>query len=934
MRTSPLRRLARFLLWGCVGWGLGGAYDGLGAGGPLAVALLVLLGAAVGGVGSLACGVGGGVGLVVQGVPPADVLWWFLPLVLVFGVVQVSLASAVSSRRTGEVLLVVTGYGLDEPGHRLPRLVQWLAHGALAVPVVLWLREPEPSSMVVLGLAGVMHQQFLKATRSLCRYRRMEVQVSALAWVTCAALLALSPVGAVVAERSRGGFFAVLGYLLVAGALSGALAVCARFCELAFVFVVGSPQVRHRSVFSAAYGFLLLPAWLGALSLTARPGTGSAQALGLAVGLHLLFLALFMQRPCRSLYRLDASLFVRYTNQGDEEWLHKTWRHDATHGREGGPDLTLVRVLDESAARISQGTFIPPAPGHWEDLRNGKVRHVELSVHWTDRAVRLLNLTAPAKDAAEEVRLEHRACRIGCLTTLGYTYLLHGYPEDGQRALLDAAELCRRAGLENIRVQIAKDAWLAGLDIGLSGLEPVEDALANPHVVPALRARITIEVGSLLHLWKDPRLDGFVDRMSRVPFHPPKAGPEKIRQVRHTVTITAAGIGGRFLAAPDDLDVFTRGVDVISEQVPGNARIRAFVSGVLTGVLDVPGGRAIRAGVSQLGSRVPERGADLLHRTARRLARQGLGAVAAELLELSGEVFAPTDPRRALECLESALALRDDDRTNILGPEARIAHARTTEALYEDVVGLLVDEAADEVKAFDLVERARSRDLVNLLGERVPQPELDGLPEVVAAMLRVERRAEEVERSRARIGEAYVDPRRSRVTPARGEDGWPPGLRWVKAVDAATAAERHLVRTMRGLEAAGLDEEALDLVWLLGREAAAEWGLRVEAGRRRVAVDRAGPLRARRLARDRQLAVWDTLAEHGGRAAEYVALRRGAPVTFAEVRTLLAGAGSAGQGVQGSGPGEEVGGAGPDDRDDHGVTPEVQDQHVGDGRAG
>ncbi|WP_285549234.1 hypothetical protein [Streptomyces lavendulae] len=904
-----------------MGWGLGGAYAGLGAGGPLMPALLVLLGAAVGGVGSLACGVGGGAGLLLRGVPPAAVLWWFLPLVLVFGVVQWSLASAVSSRRTGEVVLLVTGYGLDEPGYRLPRLVRWLAHGALAVPVVLWLRAPELSSLVVLGPVGVMHQQFLKATRSLCRYRRMEVQVSALAWVSFASLLALSPVGAVVAERSRGGFSAVLGYLLAAGALSGALAVCARFCERAFVFVVGSPQVRHRSVFSAAYGFLLLPPWLGSLALTARPGTGSAQTLGLAVALHLLFLPLFMKQPCVWLYRLDASLFVRYTNQGDEEWLHKTWRHDATQGRKGGLDLTLVKVLDESAARISQGTFIPPAPRHWENFRNGTVRHVELSVHWTDRAVRLLNLTAPAKDSAEEVRLEHRACRIGCLTTLGYTYLLHGYPEDGQRALLDAAELCRRAGLANIRVQIAKDAWLAGLDIGLSGLETLEDALTSPHVVPALRARITIEVGSLLHLWKDPRLDAFVDRMSRVPFHPRKDGAEKIRQVRHTVTITAAGIGGHFVAAPDDLDVFTRGVELISEQVPGNARIRAFVSGVLTGMLDVPGRRSIRAGVAQLGSRVPERGADLLYRTARKLVRRGLGAVAAELLELSGEVFARTDPRRALACLELALALRDDDRTNILDREARIAHARTTEALYEDVVGRLVDDAAaaDEVKAFDLVERARSRDLVNLLGERVPQPELDGLPEVVAAMLGVERTAEEVERARARIGEAYVDPRRSRVTSSRDEDGWPPGLRWAKAVDAATAAERHLVETMQGLEAAGLDEEVLDLVWLLGREAVAERSLRVEAGRMRVAVDRAGPLRARRLARDRQLAAWDTLAEHGGRAAEYVALRRGAPVTFAEVRTLLAGAGSAGQGVQRSAPGEEVGGAGPEDRDDHGV---------------
>ncbi|MBW5481832.1 hypothetical protein [Streptomyces bambusae] len=935
-RTSPLRRLARLLLWGCAGWVLSDAYVELTAGGPLTLTLLVLFGAAIGGVGSVACGIGGGAALLLQGVPPAALLWWFLPLVLVFGIVQLTLAEAVSSRRTGEVVLLVTGYGLDEPGRRLPRLVEWLAHGALAVPLVLWARQPALSSLVILGLAGVMHQQFLKAVRSLSRYRRMEVQVSALSWITCAALLALSPVGAVIAERSPERLFVVLVYLLVAGALSGALTVCIRFCERAFISVVGSPQVRHRTVFSAAYGFLLLPAWLGALTLTARPGTATAetaQTLGLAVALHLLFLALFMKRPCVWLHRLDASLFVRYTNQGDEEWLQKTWRYDATHGRKGKPDLTLVKVLDESAARISQGTFIPPAPEHWNSFMNGK-RSVELSVHWTDKAVRLLNLTAPAKDAAREVRLEHRACRIGCLTTLGYAYLLHGYPEDGQRALLDAAELCRRAGLANIRVQIAKDAWLAGLDIGLRDLRPLEDALMSPHVVPALRARMMIEVGSLLYAWKDPRLDAFLDRMSRIPFHPESAGAEKIQQVRHTVTITAAGIGGRFLSSPDDLDVFVRGAEVFREQVPGNVRMRAFVSGVLGGMLDVPGSRAIRWGVVQLGSGVPERGAEILYRTALRLVRRGLGAVAAELLELSGEAYARTDPRRALACLQQAVALRDDGRTNVLGGEQRIAYSATTEPLYQEVVGLLVEEAADPVKAFDLVERARSRDLVDLLGERVPRPELDGLTDVVAAMLRVERAAEEVERSGSRIGRAYVVPRRYGATPSRDEDGWSPGLRWAEAMDAATAAQRELFETMKDLEGAGLDEEALDLVWLLGREAVAERSLHVEARRMRVAVDRAGPLRARRRARDRQLAVWDALADHGGRAAEYVALRRGTPITFAQVRTLLAEAGSAGQGAKGAAPGEEVGGAGPDDRDDHGVSSEVQDQHVGDDRAG
>ncbi|MFE2140728.1 hypothetical protein ACFXA3_03050 [Streptomyces sp. NPDC059456] len=913
---------------------MAGAYAELTAGGPLTLTLLVLFGAAVGGVGSLACGIGGGAALLLEGVPPTDVLWWFLPLVLVFGIVQFSLIEAVSSRRTGEVVLALTGYGLDEPGHRLPRLVERLAHGALTVPLVLWAQEPALSSLVILGLTAVMHQQFLKATRSLSRYRRMEVQVSAPAWIICAALLALGPVGAVIAARSPEGLSGVLVYLLVAGALSGALTVCIRFCERAFISVVGSPQMRHRTVFSAAYGFLLLPAWLGALTLTVRPGTGSAQTLGLAVALHLLFLALFMKRPCVWLHRLDASLFMRYTNQGDEEWLHKTWRYDATHGRTAGPDLTLVNVLNESAARISQGTFIPPPPEHWRGFLDGKVRPVELSVHWSDKAVRLLNLTTPAKDAAREVRLEHRACRISCLTTVGYTYLLHGYPEDGQRALLDAAELCRRAGLPNIRVQIAKDAWLAGLDIDPGGLEPLEDALLSPRVVPALRARMTIEVGSLLYVRKDPRLDAFVDRMSRVPFHPESAGAEKVQQLRHMVTITAAGVGGRFLAPPDDLDVFTRGVEMIREQVSGNARIRVFVSGVLNGMLDVPGRRAIRAGVAQLGSGAPERGAEILYRTAHKLVRRGLGAVAAELLELSGEVFARTDPRRALACLEQAVALRDDGRTNVLSAEARIAYARTTEPLYEDVVGLLVDGAADQVKAFDLVERARSRDLVNLLGERIPRPELDGLTDVVAAMLRVENAAEEVERSRARIGQAYLAPHRYGVTPSHDEGGWSPGLRWAEAVDAATLAQHHLFETMEGLEGAGLDEDAVDLVWLLGREAVAERSLRVEARRMRVAVDKAGPQRARRLARDRQLAAWDTLADHGGRAAEYVALRRGTPITFAEVRTLLAEAGSAGQGAKGSAPGEEVGGAGPDDRDDHGVAPEVQDQHVGDDRAG
>ncbi|MEU8401763.1 hypothetical protein AB0C28_41795 [Nonomuraea sp. NPDC048892] len=908
LRVNLLLRLTRFCLWLAVGWALAGPFEVAAKDGAFLV-LVALSGAAVGAVGSLACAFGATSAFLWHGAEPLVLLWWLVPFVVVYAIVQLRLSTVVSDERTDMVFFAISGLALFR--HRrsslVARLTLILGYAVLAVPLwVLWEHKVTGGAWTAAALAAIQHVWFFRATGRLSRYRRTEARVSSVSWVVFCALLALSPVGRgfvqLWRERVPGTAAGVAIYLVLAIALAAALNGYLRLSERSYLSLRAAPQLRHRMAFVAVYGFLFLPVWFCTLSVAVH---ASASALSgtfaLAVGAQVLFASAWLSGPSERLHRLDASLFMRYEEEGQRDTARQVWLAEVTRGPRGRPNFTLVRVLADSAVRICLGTFIPPPPRQWETLESGLAPRVELAVHWIDEATTLLNMIKLPSGGAD-FRTEYYAHRIQCLLALNCAYTLHGYPEDARRALLEAVEMCRRADMPNLRAMFTRDAWAAGQDFDPVDPAEVETVMSDQRIDPLVRARIMIDVKSLLCAQgRRERAVRFLANVAGTPYLPDGTGNDRIVRVvgplRATqVRVVTKGLDMTIPSLPADLSVLELGGKAVDD-IESPLGHRELLAAVLMGRLRVRGARGIKAGMTLLARGAAGRGVGLLLSAADRLLRRGLDAVALEVLEQGGTAVKQFDAQMALACLEPASRIRDRHREYLMDAKHRLAYAATTEPLYEDVIGLLVATAqpSELIQAFDLVEKARSRDLVDLLGQTVPRPADDGVPEVTVRLLRAEKAAQRVVESRARLGDAYRE--------AVGRDRWPTphrddpeetaGWMWAKDLDAAMSARRHALLELQRLRDSSAEPRAIYLAWLFAQEALAEHRLRVEARRMRTARDKTGPLRGRRQAKDQQEQIWHQLAQQGGRAAEYVALRSGAPVTFDEVRALLAQSSSA-----------------------------------------
>ncbi|MEU8365106.1 hypothetical protein AB0C27_54745 [Nonomuraea sp. NPDC048882] len=901
LRINPFLRLGRVCLWFAVGWALAGPFDALEGDG----ALLALSGAAVGAVGSPACGIGVTAAFLLRGAELHLLLWWLVPLVVVYGIVQLWLHTVVSDQRMDVVIFAASGWVLSgrRGSGRIARVAEYAGYAVLAVPIVLlWVHGAPAASWTGLALAVLLHRWFFQVTRNLSRYRRTEVRVSSISWIVFLALLALSPVGSgfvlLWTERIPGTEAGVVAYLVPAAALTIVLQAYLRLSERAYRSLDAPPQFRHRMGFAVAYGFSFFPVWFCLLSAVVHaPTSALPTTFCLAAGAQALLSRRFLTGPAVGLHRLDASLFMRYVDGGHRDVARQAWREEVPRGRGGRPNFTLVQMLSESAIRICMNVFIPPPPEQWDDFENGLARRVELAVHWIDEAMALLNMVEVPRDDTTGLRAEYYAHRVRCLLALSFAYTFHGYPEDARRAQLEAAEMCRRADMPNVRALFTRDAWAAGLDIDASG-DPAEvkDALGDPRIDPAVRARVMIDVAAILCArGQRERAVSFLESVGDIPYQPDGTGNDRI--VRSgglkrsgPVSVVMASLHVPLPSSPADLRIFELGIDALEESLVPLGR-RELLAAVLAGRLKVPGSRLVKLGMALLDGGAVELGAEFLRQAGRRLLHDDIDVVAVEVLEVCGAAFKTFDTRRALACLEVAGVIRDRRRDDLLEREHRLAYAATLEPLHEDVVRLLVTSADQGalVKAFDLVERARSRDLVDLLGQTVPRPADHWIPDIAARLLHEERTAERAAESRVRLSDAYweaVTQGGRRMPADEGPEGTV-GWSWAKAHDAAVGARVRTRQALVRLHDSGAKAADLYLAWLFGQEAAAEQRLRSEARRMRIARDKAGPLRGRRQARDRQEHIWRLLTEQGGRAAEYVALRSGTPITYDEIRALL-----------------------------------------------
>lgn len=900
-------------LWGVAGWFLTDPYATLVAEGTGPLLLVALAGAAVGAVGSLGCALGAGGAMLLHGAGPLTILWWWGPLVLVLGAVRLvsalrarrgpaGPASSTPSRRTGRSI---------GPG-RIVRVTGLTAAAAVAVPVAVWAdRSGDVAGLLpCLLLVCWLHLDFLRRARALGRYRRAETHLSMIAWPLFLLPLAVSPVGASAAALWSDRLPSVpLGaaFLLVTGvALTTILKGGTRLAERARPPVRGPLAGRYRQVFSSAYG---LTAGLPLFAFT----TGAAHrqeelVLAVVFGVPVwVVLGGPLGRAFTCLHRAEAALQVRY-DEGGVETARRTWAEDVTRRGGAGASPLVVALLD-NAGRAAVGAFAPPPVSHLEPFDGDDAHPVELALGWIDEAGLLLELlrrkTPPGRSTGEEgTHREHDLHRIACARLRGVAYRLHGYPEDAGRALREAAELCRAAGLVNLRALFALEAHAAGPRAAETGAAELAEVLETDALFPAVRRRVAAALARDLHgrgdraalndlLWRTAEALGPGTGSPH-----PRSGEETFHARQAAGRVSCGRVSATFPVRPEDRRLFETGAAVLADRSPAGGA-RDLPVGLLDGVVDLPERRRITRGLALVSAGLS--GAVMLEKAARGLRRRRLDALAMEVWTELG--LSAASPRSRLRSFEEVLAIGNAIRAGLLVGDHRLGLSPGTEPPYEPVIELLAGQEAGSagagggagdhpspVRAFDLVQEARSRALTGALGERVPRPALPRLAEAVAAARRLRRAGE---RGHGGSGRSPAD----RVPPETGEPSAASreahGLRGAACgaggAEAAEVTEARvaLARVWDEITRASADARTLGLVRLFCAEILTEDDYHRASRRLRSGHGRAAAFRARRRARRDLERLWDELGHQGGEAAEYVALRRGTPATHAEVRLLL-----------------------------------------------
>ncbi|GHH69833.1 hypothetical protein GCM10017673_20940 [Streptosporangium violaceochromogenes] len=838
------------MVWGAAGWFLADPYATLAAEGTGPLLLAALTGAAVGAVGSLGCALGGGGAMLLHGVGPLTILWWWGPLVLVLGALGAArIAPALRARRGPAG---VTGL---------------VAAAAVAVPVAVWAhRSGEVAGLLpcLLPVCG-LHLDFLRRARALGRHRRAETHLSMIAWPLFLLLLALSPVGASAAALWRDRLPSVpLGaaFLLVAGvALTTLLKGCTRLAERAPP-VRGPLAGRYRQVFSSAYG---LTAGLPLFAFTAGAAHRQEElVLAAALGVPVwMVLGGPLGRAFTCLHRAEAALQVRY-DEGAVDTARRTWAQDTARRRGAGPPPLVVALLD-NAGRAAAGASVPPPVSHLEPFDGDDTHPVELALGWIDEAELLLELlrgkTPPGRAAAGEgTDRAHDLHRVACARLRGAAYRLHGYPEDAERALREAAGLCGAAGLVNLRALFTLEAHAAGPRAPETAAELAE-TLETDGLFPAVRRRVATALARDLHgrgeraalndlLWRTAEALG--PRAGS-----PRPGPgEETFHARGTVGRVSCGrMSVTFPVRPEERRLFETGAAALADRPPAGGA-RGLPVGLLDGAVDLPERHRITRGLALVSRGLP--GAVTMEKAARGLRRRRLDALAMEVWTELG--FSAVSPHSRLRFFEEALAIGNAIRAGLLSGDHRLGVLAGTEPPYEPMVELLAGQGAGSagagggtgghphpVRAFDLVQEARARALTGALGERVPRPALPRLAEAVAASRRLR------EAGDAEVAEAHA---------------------------ALARTWEEITRSCAGARTLGLVRLFCAEILTEDEYHRASRGLRSGHGR-------AAAFRARRRARRDLERLWDELGRQGGEAAEYVALRRGTPATHAEVRHLL-----------------------------------------------
>jgi hypothetical protein len=874
-------------------------------------------GFALGLVGTVWAPIAAGTAMLVAGVRQATVWWWMLPAFVGWLVYAAAIILAGYGRggprpreryapsSSGRSFLLnlyralldrwvyrrsalpgSSPLGMRLSGEPGVRLAEAFGLAVLAVPFYAFavVRDGTELELLWLVILGLIHVRFFIDTADLSRYRRQEVRVSTVAWVLSIWLLSAGTPGEAMAKilhvPNNGAFWSLVQLCAATLALLAVFGLQSRAFRTLALGWFKRPRARVRFGFASAYGVVLGVAWFGVLAWVAHGQGPDPFPVSWFVLLMLVGYPLTRRWIVRQLYQFDAALYARSFGRARTD-LRNVWSYDVYVSPTAPPNYRLVRSLAELGIDFVQGRPLLPTVGYYGEMIEGRLNQKDAAAAWVHDAFQLLNQREPPvsdySPQARKWRQYHYMSRALCYDALGRVHRFTGYIEDASVAYLRAAEMCRRVNASNTAAIMLINAQLT-LDVAASDvLVELKRAMSEPGIVPALRRRLIVLAAVAHHRAGDRAgcarlIESAPTLLDRFRTSGPEADGEKVRvrKVDQQVVVTVGGAVVVGFYSDEDSAILEEGLSyldsrsIASEQFP-------LIRSVWHGAVEVPRRRCVVRGLRAAESGRPRRGVVWLNFAIRGLERRAVYALSVELREYLGLHLVDVDPAQALHHLSAAMDIREASRHRVVADRRRAALGGTFQQLYDAVMAILArhgDVLAPRlpdplpITALWFAEAARSRSLVDLLGETMRYP----MSEELLQLLRLRSRVRRLHESSAR------GPRRD---PSSGN-----GERW--SFGQYTQAMEDVRTFLADATRRGLPEEQLIA---LAEEAEARQ--RYRKAKRLMRPDDPATWGTVRQSRDELERCLQQLLHVGGTTAQYASVRLGAPIEYAEVRELL-----------------------------------------------